>query len=223
MPEQFWHSTGICSQKRPMATHPSPRPHECDRCGGTHAKCLAHNRAGKPCNRGCVDGADVCHNHGGAAPQVKRIADARVLTADIEAKLGQLGLDEWDNLTDPFSALARMAGKAERLEELLLEKVENLETMRSSAGQYGEQIDVVFAAYERAVMRLHAITKSMAAMDLMDKIASLQSRVDEKTAELVSVALSSALTASSVQSDVREQIMTAFGNALRQAELSAAG
>lgn len=143
-------------------------------------------------------------------------------TAKIFDEARQLALEDWDEITDPFSAMARSAGKAERLEEILLEKVEQLDTLRSSAGQYGEQIDVVFAAYERAVQRLHAILTSMARLDLIDKIAALQSRVDEQTAELVTSAMMAALNEAPIEADVRDLIARAFGEYLRSPRMALA-
>lgn len=127
----------------------------------------------------------------------------------------QLGLDDWDEISDPFSAMARAAGKAERLEEILLEKIENLDTLRNSAGQYGEQIDVVYAAYERAVSRLHQLITSMSKLDLIDRIAAVQSRVDENTAQMVASAMAAALDDAPITPDIREQIAHAFGEYLR--------
>lgn len=159
--------------------------------------------------------------HGAGAPQVQRAAAARVLDGEIEASMAQLGLYEWEEITDPFSAMARMAGKAERLEALLLAKVEDLDSLRSNAGNYGEQIDVVYQAYERAVSRLHALITSMARLDLEDRIASLTAKVDIATAEIVSSALASALSAATLEPDQHAAILTAFGNALRQPALKA--
>jgi hypothetical protein len=40
-------------------------------------KCPAHRRDGKPCQEWAMNGARVCWMHGGAAPQVRRIARER--------------------------------------------------------------------------------------------------------------------------------------------------
>lgn len=134
------------------------------------------------------------------------------------AEARQLGLDDWDEISDPFSAMARAAGRAEKLEAILLAKVEDLDTLRNSAGQYGEQIDVVFAAYERAVQRLHTIITSMSKLDLIDRIAAVQSRVDEATAMLVADALSGALEPLNLPAEQLEDVMRSFGELLRKAE-----
>jgi hypothetical protein len=53
-------------------------------------KCSAvSSRTGKPCNRYAIAGGTVCIMHGGAAPQVKKAAAAR-LRAMVDPALGVL-------------------------------------------------------------------------------------------------------------------------------------
>lgn len=51
------------------------------------AKCTAHSRTGKQCGRLAINGATVCHMHGGGAPQVKAAAQARIM-ALVDPSLG---------------------------------------------------------------------------------------------------------------------------------------
>lgn len=44
-------------------------------------KCSAHKSNGQPCNASALAGTNVCHVHGGFAPQVKRKARERLLEA----------------------------------------------------------------------------------------------------------------------------------------------
>ncbi|PWT80805.1 MAG: hypothetical protein C5B58_10950 [Acidobacteria bacterium] len=44
-------------------------------------KCTAHKSNGQPCNASALAGTNVCHVHGGFAPQVKRKARERLLEA----------------------------------------------------------------------------------------------------------------------------------------------
>jgi hypothetical protein len=72
--------------------NPTPRPHECGRCGLDHRHCLGHNKAGGPCGRQPIDGADVCILHGARAPQVVAAAIARVERARAENAVMTYGL-----------------------------------------------------------------------------------------------------------------------------------
>lgn len=42
------------------------------------ARCTAKNKRGEPCRRDAIRGGSVCRTHGGAAPQVKAAAEARL-------------------------------------------------------------------------------------------------------------------------------------------------
>ncbi len=46
---------------------------------GKAARCKATNRSGKRCGKPAIDGGSVCRLHGGAAPQVRRAAELRIL------------------------------------------------------------------------------------------------------------------------------------------------
>lgn len=53
-----------------------PCPEGCD--GESHPKCKGHNGQGQWCGKAPIAGGRVCPTHGGAAPQVKAAAAARV-------------------------------------------------------------------------------------------------------------------------------------------------
>lgn len=74
-----------------MAGQPTPRPHGCAQCGEPHAKCLAHNRAGKPCGQNPADYQDVCKNHGAKNPQALAKAEERKNRASAEAAVATYG------------------------------------------------------------------------------------------------------------------------------------
>lgn len=74
------------------AIRPTPRPHECAKCGQTHNQCLAHNNEGGPCGRHPANGADVCPVHGGHAPQVREAAERRVQIELARQACNRLGI-----------------------------------------------------------------------------------------------------------------------------------
>ena len=93
-----------------MAIRPTPRPYECEACGQTHKRCLAHNKSGGPCGRIPEDGADVCLNHGGGAPQVKAAARERVQLELARRECDKLGIEVE---IDPAEALIRAVWRAQ--------------------------------------------------------------------------------------------------------------
>jgi hypothetical protein len=58
-------------------------------------KCTAHTTAGNPCRNYAIKGGNVCKNHGGSAPQVKRKARERLLEAvdPAAAELARIALN----------------------------------------------------------------------------------------------------------------------------------
>lgn len=50
----------------------------CSRCGRTHDRCTAHNRAGRPCGQNPEPGMTVCRHHGARSPQAIKARDTRV-------------------------------------------------------------------------------------------------------------------------------------------------
>ena len=75
-----------------MNTRPTPRPHECARCGQAHDLCLAHNKRGGPCGRPPARGQDICGRHGADAPQAKAAADKRIQRALAQEAVATFGL-----------------------------------------------------------------------------------------------------------------------------------
>src|ERR1039458_5153409 len=112
-------------------TNPPPPPIPiCETCGQQHVtkfgkpSCGAHLNSegvkGQPCKNPLgyqTDhaGAGNCRKHGGLLPNLKKHAQKELLEAEVQK---QLGLDEWDPITDPFQALASAAGKAEKMETI---------------------------------------------------------------------------------------------------------
>lgn len=89
----------ILDDKRdPMHAATPARTHQ-RRADFAHT-CSARTRSGKKCRNAPVDGATVCRMHGGAAPQVKRAAQLRLLEL-INPAIATLAREM---ATAPFSA-----------------------------------------------------------------------------------------------------------------------
>jgi len=126
-----------------------------------------------------------------------------------------LNLNDWEPITDPFSALADLAGKVTALQEIMHQKVEELSTLRQYGGEMGDRIDIVYEAWERALDRSVKILQGMARLDLDDRIAKLQSAVDRETAAMVQRALAGALDTLDLSNEQRAEALAAFGTLLR--------
>jgi hypothetical protein len=130
-------------------------------------------------------------------------------------------LTEWDPITDPFSALADLAGKVVALQEIMHRKVEELSTLRQYGGEMGDRIDLVYEAWERALDRSLRTLQGMAKLDLDARIAKLQAAVDNETAAIVQRALAGALDTVHLTNEERTQVLAAFGALLRNGQPAA--
>lgn len=199
----------------------------CEQCGQSHLtrhgkpSCPGHitsgERKGLACRQDLGQGTNhvgigCCKKHGGATQSHVRHAQNERL--DIEVRK-QLGLTQWTPISDPYSALADLAGEVWALKDILRAKVEELETLRQYGGEYGEQIDIIFAAYERGIDRAEKILAGMARLDLDAKIAKLHAMVNDETAAIVRKALDGALATIELTAAQRESVLVEFGARLR--------
>lgn len=160
-------------------------------------------------------GIGNCRYHAGLTRNARKSA----MATQIEQEAQQLlGLSEWDPITDPFSALADLAGKVVKLQEIMHAKVEELTTLRQYGGEMGDRIDLVYEAWERALDRSLRTLQGMAKLDLEARIAQLQAAVDRETAAMVQRALAGALDTLDLTGEQRAQALAAFGHLLRVAQ-----
>lgn len=157
-------------------------------------------------------GYGCCKKHGGSTPNHKTHALTEQLNHEVRR---QLGLDSWVPIDDPYTALADLAGEMVSLKNILREKVEDLDTLRSSAGEYGEQLDVIMQAYGNAWDRAEKILSNMARLDLIGKIAMLHARIDEITAARIKDAVEHALKQVELSAIQREVVLRELGSRLR--------
>lgn len=206
----------------------------CDKCGREHLTrhdtpaCPGHitngERKGEPCTQPLGHGTDhagvgCCSNHGGSTPNHVKNAQVQVLEREVQVMLGS----GYDPITDPYTQLADLAGKIVRTQEFLQEKVEALDDLRSYGGQQGEQIDVIFAAFERALDRCERTLVNMARLDLDDRIAKLHNRINEDAVTKILGALTGALDAAEIKGESREVIVREFANRLRDDSRAGSG
>lgn len=189
---------------------------------GTDKEVCGAQRANQPPGTLCQNvagertehlGIGRCYLHGGRTATHNKAALNERLDREVRVMLG----GDYEPITDPYTALADLAGKVVRVQEFLLEKVEELDDLRSyTTGQTNaEQIDVIFAAFERALDRTERTLSNMSRLDLDAKIAKLQARINRETADQITSALGVALDAAEITGEVREVVLSVFGSRLR--------
>ena len=92
-------------------------------------------------------------------------------------------------VTDPLSALQKLAGRAMAWEDIIGEKVNELRSIRYSTDEGGEQIRGEIAVMERAMDRLGRLLVDIAKLNIEDRLAGVR----EKTARMLEDALAAAL------------------------------
>ena len=141
-------------------------------------RCTARNRAGAQCGRAAITGGNVCSLHGGKAPQVQ--AKARERLAEAEA-LRLVDREDIGPITDPYSALADLAGEVVALKDVLREKVNELEAITSYDRAGREEVRAVLGAYERSLDRCARVLVEIGKLTLTARMF----QVEEAQAELL--------------------------------------
>lgn len=127
----------------PVSANPTPRPHQCERCGQLHHRCLGHNRRGGPCGQQPLNGSDVCRTHGARSPQALAKAQERVAEQAIRSEVTRLGLSiEGDPADQLLARVWEAAGNVEyyrsRIQALQDAGEEIYAPMISAAGKDGD-------------------------------------------------------------------------------------
>src|SRR5580692_7153568 len=130
---------------------------------GSAGKCGGTNRQGEPCGNPAGKGTDHlgsgnCSNHAGSTPTGRLAA----LNERAERLLYQRDAAP---VTDPLSALQRLAGRAAAWEDIIGEKVNELHSLRYST-EGGEQLRAEIAVMERAMDRLGKLLVDIAKLNI---------------------------------------------------------
>jgi hypothetical protein len=158
-----------------------------------------------PCHGSAVTGSDKCRMHlGEKAPAV--IAEARL--QEEAARL--LYQRDAPPVTDPLSALQRLAGRAAAWEDIIGEKVNEMRSIRYST-EGGEQLRAEIAVMERAMDRLGKLLVDIAKLGIEDRLAGVR----ESTARMLEEALAAALQKSGADLSGQDAAREEFKRRLR--------
>ena len=114
-------------------------------------------------------------------------------------------------VTDPLSALQKLAGRAAAWEDIIGEKVNELRSIRYSTEEGGEQIRGEIAVMERAMDRLGRLLVDIAKLNIEDRLAGIR----KQTADMLERALDTALEASGAPLDGKAKAREAFRRSLK--------
>lgn len=177
-----------------------------------HQRCTGHisggtdhqDRAGERCGNWRLTGQTVCGKHGGKAPAALEAARIRVAEEKLMADASRLVGTPVDN---PLTELAKLAGRARALMDLLEERVDalldapddDLDSGTTGGIRYkggaGEQIRGEVQLYERSMDRLGTLLTSIARLNIDDRLV----KIEERQVEAVVAALEAGLTAAGIR------------------------
>jgi hypothetical protein len=171
------------------------------KCGGT-------NRQGDPCGNPAGKGTDHygsgnCSSHCGSTPTGK----AAALNERAERFLYQRDAAP---VTDPLSALQRLAGRAAAWEDIIGDKVNELHSLRYST-EGGEQLRSEIVVMERAMDRLGKLLVDIAKLNIEERLAGIR----KQTLDMLERALDAALEASGTGLDGKQKARDAFRRNIR--------
>jgi len=171
-------------------------------------ECTRQRKDGRgPCHGSAVTGSDRCRMHLGteAAPV---IAEAR-LQEEAQRLLYQRDAAP---VTDPLSALQRLAGRAAAWEDIIGEKVNEMRSIRYST-EGGEQLRSEIVVMERAMDRLGKLLVDIAKLNIEGRLATVR----EATAVMLEQALAAALASSGCDLDGQQRARETFRKHLKVA------
>lgn len=121
------------------------------------AQCEATAKStGERCKKDAIPGTNVCHVHGGNAPQVQAKAQERLdrmadrTTADLEDQIRDLH-DEYDHADDPEAKLAIMA-ELRRVWKIILDRTGHGPTEKRDVDVDGELSGEIDLTVKREVV-----------------------------------------------------------------------
>jgi P27 family predicted phage terminase small subunit len=194
----------------PIAEPPPPAPIAARWCEEHKRKECRHNRQdGGPCHQyRLVAGLDVCRKHGGKSlGQLREDGRQRALEAEAQKLLYQRDAPP---VTDPLSALQRLAGRAAAWEDIIGDKINELHSIRYST-EGGEQLRAEIAVMERAMDRLGRLLVDIAKLNIEGRLATIR----EATAQMLEQALQAALVSSGCDLDGQQRAQEAFRRNLK--------
>ena len=138
------------------------------------------------CHGPAVADSDRCRMHLGrvAAPV---IAEAR-LHEQAAAELARLDVPP---VQDPLAELAKLAGEAVAWKNRMAERVNELDQIRYRDAKGSEQLRAEIALWERALDRCVSTCSAIARLGIDDRLTGVR----ERTADMLTAALTAALTA----------------------------
>ncbi|WP_031171799.1 hypothetical protein [Streptosporangium roseum] len=141
-------------------------------------RCSATRSRGRgPCNNYAMNGADVCHAHGGRAPQTRRRAAERLAEQKARTAMSSYSPDPAP-VDNPIAELLQLAGEIKTFKDYLAGRVAEMraDDWRRTDDKGTEQLRAEVTLYERAMDRTARVLGDLVRLDLETRLVRLNER-----------------------------------------------
>ena len=114
-------------------------------------------------------------------------------------------------VTDPLTALSRLAGEITRWKDVVASHVADLKGLSYSSAEAGEQIRGAVVLYERAMDRCVQVLASIAKLNIDERLAA----ISERQAALVERAVTATLDTLNLDPEQKREALRTLGRHLR--------
>ena len=175
--------------------------------------CTATARSGNRCQKRPEPGQRVCRMHGGAAPGAVAKAEQRRIEARLRGMLKDMGADP---VTNPALELARLAGEVVGWKDLLLTKVDELDSLVTRNMEGTEQAKAVVSLLTAAFTEANKILTSMTRIGLdATALGHVMAQPSREQAETLSRVLDHVLAGLDLSDDQRGRVPGLLADTLR--------
>lgn len=149
------------------------------------ARCTARRSSdGEPCKNFAMNGAKVCHAHGGRSPQVRRRAAERVAEREA-ARAMEAYRPLVSAVENPVDELLKLAGEIKQFKDYLGGRVAEMraESWRFTDDKGAEQLRAELALYERALDRTERVMARLVQLGLEERLVRISERQGRQFAD----------------------------------------
>lgn len=170
-------------------------------------RCKGTNRAGEPCGKGPVAGAEVCVDHGGRAPQVASAAQKRTATrqAMMDAKRAVLELTD-DELIERYGDPAETLRWIMALSRAMAARLQVVLADKDELTYYDEFGNIHIRGEVGAMLKAADLAGSHAERALRLGLDSRGLDIQEKQLAILDRALDTALVRAGLDADTQRNV-----------------
>lgn len=138
-------------------------------------RCTARSKtSGEQCKKPAIPGGKTCRIHGSATSNARRKAAGRVLEQQVREAYDRYQPSA-QPVSDPFTALLKVAGEITGLKDFLGEQVSEMRAdLWRYEGEHAEQLNALVAMYERLLTQTARVLVDISKLGLEERLVRLR-------------------------------------------------